>query len=192
LKTAKKNPAGKGGGCHSIASGENTFSQRRGSDVSSKDTFTGEIQPFIGVGAVHFGQPRSEVLTLMGTPSKSFRKVPFATTDTDAFAAAGLHIYYDAEYRVECVEAVQPSTVSFGGIYFLNRRVVDVAREMSEVGYKGADLTYDDLGISLYDEDGIVTCVTVVPRGYHDLSDPNSPASLAKAAAAAWCKARFD
>ncbi|MFN8575171.1 MAG: hypothetical protein U0132_24165 [Gemmatimonadaceae bacterium] len=150
------------------------------------DDFDYEIRPFLGVGMIRFGQPRDDVVRLLGTPSRTFRKVPFATSDTDAFDAAGLHVYYDRGYLVESIDAVAPSAISFDGISFLGRAVEDVVRAMAERGYKDDSLTFNEVGISLYDEGGIVKCVTAFPRGYFDLSNPDSPVSRAKAAAAAW------
>jgi len=37
---------------------------------------------------------------------------------------------------------------------------------------------------------GMVRCVTVFPRAYFDLSNPDGPASRARAAAAAWRRSK--
>ena len=148
--------------------------------------FDSEIRPFLGIGAIRFGQSRADVLQQLGVPTRTFKKVPFATTDTDAFNAIGLIVAYDPRYLVESVDAVAPAAISFDGLSFLGRAVEDIVRAMGGRGYKHNSLTFDEVGISLYEEAGIITSVTAFPSGYFDLDNPNSPASRAKAAAAAW------
>jgi hypothetical protein len=145
-----------------------------------------KIHPFVGVGSIYFGQPRSDVIAMLGTPFKSYRKVPFAPTDTDSYRAIGLHIYYDPEYRVEGIDANDPSTISLNGISFLNRSVEEVVDDLARLGFKSQSLIFEDAGVALFEEDGIVKSVNIFPRGAHDLSDPNSVASRANAALAAW------
>ena len=157
-----------------------------GDGMADADECSWEIHPHRGVGVLTFGQSRSEMRTLLGPPTRSFRKVPFAVTDTDAFNSLGLHVYYDPDYRVESVDAFEPSTVSLDGIAFVARPVDEVVREMEAKGFRHNSLTFEDAGIALFEEDGIVRCVTIFPRGYFDLNDPNSPASRALAAARAW------
>ena len=154
--------------------------------MTRADDFDYEIRPFVGVGSIRFGQPRDNVLKLLGVPSRTFKKVPFATTETDAFGAIGLHIYYDPAYLVQSIDAILPSAISLNGISFLGRAVDDIVQTMAKRGYENDSLTFNDVGISLYEESGIVKCVTAFPRGYFDLSNPDSPTSRAQAAAAAW------
>jgi hypothetical protein len=149
-----------------------------------------EIRPFEGIGPLRFGQARDDVRALLGPPTRGFRKVPFAATEADAFIELGLHVYFSPEYRVETVDAVAPSTATLHGLSFLGRPVEDVVQEMEEFGLRHHSFQFDDAGVGLYEEDGVVRCVTVYPRGCFDLSNPDSPASRALAAAAAW-KARY-
>lgn len=145
-----------------------------------------EIHPFVGVGPICFGQSRDEVLSLLGSPSRTFKKVPFAVTETDAFNEIGLHVYYDSTFHVESIDALVSSGLCFESVVLLNRPVEAVVSEMTFRGYTNESLTFNEIGISLYDVDGIVKCVTIFPKGYFDLSNPDSAASRARAAAAAW------
>jgi hypothetical protein len=149
-----------------------------------------QIRPFLGIGPISFGQPRSEVLALLGPPSKTFKSVPFATTETDWFAELGVKVFYDPSYCVETVDVIGPSTACLGPIVFLGRNVAEVRNQLGELGYQDDSLTFHEAGIALFEEDGLVTSVTVFPRGCFDLSNPDSPLSRANAAAARWYQQR--
>lgn len=166
-------------------------------DGSSANTW--DIRPHAGIGALHFGQARADVLALLGAPSATPKEFPFATTETDTFGALGLHVNYDPAYRIESVDAVAPSTVSLRGVPFLGRRVDDVLCEMAAQGYwcncssalvfgGRSKSTFHDVGILISEERGVVNCITVFPREYYDSSNPDSPASRFCAAYEAWMR----
>jgi hypothetical protein len=130
-----------------------------------------EIVPFTSVGGLCFGTTRHRSRERLGGGSQSFRKVVGAT-ETDAYDALGLHLYFDDEERLEFVEAFEPASPSFRGILLLGRDRGEVAEELTAMGY---DLTQDAYGLrcdgagfALTAPDGIVEGVGVFREGYYD------------------------
>ena len=93
-----------------------------------------EIVPYVGVGPIQFGQTRSQVRSLLGGNVSVFRKGPSASTETDAFNELGLHLHYDAQDRLECIEAWGPCPIYYKDVALLNVGVQEVLARLAGLG----------------------------------------------------------
>lgn len=75
-----------------------------------------DIIPLKGVGPVLFGMHRKEVQSVMGMPTKSFKKTHKARSLTDAFHEGGFQVFFDDQDRVEYIELSSPDD-SFIAVY---------------------------------------------------------------------------
>jgi hypothetical protein len=158
--------------------------------MSSRTESSWEIHPYVGIGILRFGQTRSEVRSLIGNPSKSFKKVPFAENEADAYNSLGFHLYYDTDDRLESVDAWGPSPICFDGIKLVDVPVDSLARELAERGFEHHSYWFDRAGFSLYVVDEVAKCATVFARGYYDMTNTNSAVNRVARAAEAWRKSR--
>jgi len=129
-----------------------------------------EIEPFVGVGVIRFGDTRQQVRDALQRPFESFRKVVGAN-ETDAFDELGLHVYYDGQDRVEAIEGFGSASLTIGGLVLLGRSIDDVDKELSALGHSShptdVGLQYDSAGIALTAPSGVVEGVGVYVRGYY-------------------------
>ena len=129
------------------------------------------IAPYEGVGQLRFGLTRSQVRSLLGGSVSTFRKGPYASTDTDAYDELGLHLYYGNGDRLECIEAWGPCPIHYKGVSLLNASTQEVLERLAGLGLSSRyDDGYflDDGGFALYTPDDVVKAVTVYRRGYYD------------------------
>lgn len=132
---------------------------------------TWKIKPFVGVGTLVFGQQRDSVRDILGEKYHSFKKT-VDENETDAYAALGLHLYYDNDNCLQYIEAFQPADIEFSGISLLARPIAKVFIELQECGCDGAEddigVVYASLGFGLVVSDGVVDGVGVFRKGYYD------------------------
>lgn len=134
-------------------------------------TDTLDIIPFVGTGPLRFGMTRLQVRSLLREEASVFRKGPSATTDTDAFDHLGLHLHYDAQDRLECIEGFGSCPITYKNFSPMNVSLQEVL-----VGLESFGLThryddgyfFDDAGFVLYAPDDVVQAVTVYRKGYFD------------------------
>ncbi|HYP52823.1 MAG TPA: hypothetical protein VEQ42_04750 [Pyrinomonadaceae bacterium] len=113
-----------------------------------------EIRPHEGVGPVRFGMTREEVRAALALPVESFRKSPADEMLTDAFDAAGLHVYYKKPGLCEAVEMAAPAEPVLEGRELLgrpfgeSRRWFESQDESAEADESG--LTSFGYGVGLY------------------------------------------
>ena len=70
------------------------------------------VQPFVGVGIVHFGMSRDEVRRAMPEPPKSFRKAQNSRHEADAFYRNAFQVFYGGDQpSVEYIELSRGSVV---------------------------------------------------------------------------------
>lgn len=130
-----------------------------------------EITPYVGVGPLRFGLTRSQARSLLGTSVSAFRKGPYASTETDAYDGLGLHLHYDGNDRLECIEAWGSCPVYYKDAALLNASVQEVLERLANLGLSSRyDDGYflDDGGFALYAPDDVVKAVTVYRKGYYD------------------------
>ena len=60
------------------------------------------VQLLVGFDNVKFGMERNEIRTLLGDPTREFKKSKFSKVTTDDYSA--YHIFYDKDNRFEAVE----------------------------------------------------------------------------------------
>src|SRR5205814_3061773 len=106
---------------------------------------------------------RQEVRSLLGDGVSVFKRWPY-TRETDAYNALGLHLEYDNDNRLRCVEAFGLCAIYYGDLSLLKRPIESVAGELEKLGLASR---YDDghffdgAGFFLYAPNGIVEGVTV-------------------------------
>jgi hypothetical protein len=83
-----------------------------------------DISPFIGLGPLGFGLLRSQVRVILGGGVVTFKKGPYAEVETDACDRLGLHLHYDIQDRLECIEAFGGCPIYYGGHPLLNTSAV--------------------------------------------------------------------
>ena len=130
-----------------------------------------DIHPFESVGNLKFGNLRVETQRLLKAKPNSFRKAP-GENETDAYDDIGLHLYFDAQDRLEFVEAFEPASVSLYGHKLLGRLADDVERDLDAIGLMAEETDvgrrFPRAGIALSESGGIVDGVGVHVRGYYD------------------------
>ena len=150
--------------------------------MNTEAPLTWDILPHLGVGVVRFGQTRSEVRSLLGDPSRVFRK-GFADTLTDAYMGLGMHFFYDPEDRLESVGSSRQPLFASRGCRFWAFRPTTLCRRAQRGykrgGYEDEPYVFENAGFSLYVVEGVVKAVEVFARGCHDTTNPNSQRSRA-------------
>jgi hypothetical protein len=130
-----------------------------------------DIIPYEGLGSLRFGMTRAEVRSLLGKQFKSFHKGRLASTLTDAYSELGLHLEYDKDDRLRCIEAIASCPVSFNGVALLKRHLDEVLRDCASLGsVPRVDDGYffDGAGFALYVLEDVVKAVTIYRKGYYE------------------------
>jgi hypothetical protein len=128
------------------------------------------VSPLVGAGPLTFGITRSQARALLGDNFTVFRKGSTSTSETDAFDDLGVHLYYDDNQRLECIEIWGECSVFLSGISLLNVPVKDVLANLdaAQLPYHYDDGYFiDNCGCALYAPSDIVKAVTVCRRGYY-------------------------
>jgi hypothetical protein len=128
-----------------------------------------KITSFRSVGPVSFGQSRALVRSALGEKVRSFRKTE-GENETDAYDGLGIHLYYDENDRLEFVEAFAAAVIEFQNIRLIGRNAEQVTRDMQSLGYEGVSdevgYNYDEVGLGLTVDRGVVVGVAVFRKGY--------------------------
>lgn len=138
------------------------------------------ILPYVGLELgsrlLRLGSSRADVRATVGAPFRSFRKVSGSPTESDAFDAMGLYVYYRASDVCEAIEAARPCEPTLGGIRLIDRpfcEARDVLRQLDpklETDEEG--LISHELGLSINapgaaeDDRAPVEALMVFERGY--------------------------
>lgn len=130
-----------------------------------------EIIPFEGLGNLRFGMKRLRVRDLLGDEYDSFRKGASSQL-TDAYNRLGLHLHYDAEDRLEFIEAIPPRCIPvYHGVELMDD-LATVFRRLAKLGYEprydNEGYLFDELGFALYAPMETVEGVSAYRRGYYD------------------------
>jgi hypothetical protein len=158
--------------------------------VNAQSDSTWDMIPGVRVGPLRFGQPRSEVRSILGAPNRVFKKVPFADNTTDAYTELGLHVFYDPDDRLESVDAFAPAPIRFDGIQLVGVPAEAIAEAMAERGYGRGSYDFPEACFSLYVVDEIAESANIFRKGADDITDPNSQRSRARRAAETWRRER--
>ena len=129
-----------------------------------------DIIPYVGVGALRFGMRRPQVRSLLGRGISVFKKGPYAATETDACDELGLHLHYDTEDQLECIEAFGSCPIHYNGVSLLNATTNNVLERLASLGLCSRyddGYFFDDGGFALA-SDEIVKAVTVYRKGYYE------------------------
>jgi hypothetical protein len=130
------------------------------------------IAPYVGVGVLMFGQRRGEIRSILGGDVQRFKKASFDAIDTDAYDKLGLHLEYDHDDRLQCIEAWGPCNIMYRGLHFLERKFDAVLDELTDAGITCRvdrdGCIVDEAGFALFVDGDIVKTVTVARRGYFD------------------------
>ncbi len=130
------------------------------------------ITPFEGLGDLKFGLSRQAVRDLLGPDVRSYRKNKYEPRDTDSYRRLGLHLYYDADDRLEFIETTPPSDPTFQGVHLRDADLGRVLARLADQGYHAteddAGYNFKDLGIGLYVPESAIEAVSVYRRGYYD------------------------
>jgi hypothetical protein len=130
-----------------------------------------DIAPYEGVGPLRFGLTRSQAQSLLGRDVSVFRKGPYASTETDAYDALGLHLHYDGKDRLECIEAWGSCPIYYKDTPLLNASVQEVLERLKNLGLSSRyddGYFFDGGGFVPYAPDDVVKAVTVYRKGYYD------------------------
>jgi hypothetical protein len=136
-----------------------------------------EIEPYVGVGRINFGDTPEQVRAAIGMNADSFVKGESAYP-TDAFDHAGIHVHYRSPGISEAIEMWGPAKPSFEGRKLLGlpyRQLRDwITRLDADVELHDTGLTSQKFGFGLYassaekEPDSPVEGVIVFERGYYD------------------------
>ena len=136
------------------------------------------IRSHVGVGPIRFGMSREAVRSVVATPVRSFLKSPSSRVPTDAFDAAGIHVFYRQDGDCEAIELASPAEPTYEGQALLGRpyhevrawlRSLDDSLEEDDAG-----LTAFRLGFGVFapaassDAEKPVEAVIVFEAGYYE------------------------
>jgi hypothetical protein len=127
------------------------------------------IFPFIGVGPLTFDITRGQARAVLQSTAVGFRKGLETASEADAFDELGIHLHYDGDERLECVELWGARTVLLNGVSLLNLPIVEVLANLdaAHLSYHYDDGYFiDSCGCALYAHDNVVKAVTVYRKGY--------------------------
>lgn len=127
------------------------------------------IQPFVGLGWLRFGQPRQETRRLLNDSPASFLKA--ASKVVDEYRNIGLHLYFDAEEKLEFIEAFAPSNPTYLDLSLLGRNAESVRSDLAALGVScntdEAGFDCPEAGFGATSDDEVVVGVAVFRRGYY-------------------------
>jgi len=133
-----------------------------------------DISPYVGVGPLRFGLTRSQVRSMLGGDVSTFKKGLCSSIQTDAYIRLGLHLHYNEDDWLECIEAFGLCPIFYKGVSLLNTNVQEVLKSLADLGLSSR---YDDgyfldgEGFVLDAPEGVVQAVTVYGKGYYDELD---------------------
>jgi hypothetical protein len=136
------------------------------------------IQPYIGIKdrlsgiELRFNDPRSHIRSLLGECEKSFLKSRLSVSPTDSYEQVGFHLFYDAQDRLNFIEAFPESQLkyeetSFFGMTKSELVLFSKSSDIEILFLDSASCQIDTLGISLYIGDH-VEGTSVFRRGYYE------------------------
>ncbi len=114
------------------------------------------ITPFHGLGPLTFGMAREQARSELGGNFRTFRKTPKAVTDTDAYTALNLHLYYDENYQLNFVEVISgaPFCLRLESVNLFSGSYEEVGKSIEALGHSVVwdpdGPFFPDLGISFY------------------------------------------
>lgn len=129
-----------------------------------------EIIPHVGVGPIRFGMTRAEVRTVLGNDVSVIRKWPY-TREIDAYDALGVHLEYDSDDKLICVEAWGSCPIHYKDCLLLNASAKEVLQKLADLGLRSRyddGYFFDDGGFMLYCPHDIIKAVTVYRPAYYD------------------------
>jgi len=131
-----------------------------------------EIHPFKGLGELRFGQERKQVRASLGSDFSVFQKDE-GENDSDSYDKLGLHLYYDDQDCLECIEAFEPMSPTIFGVSIVGGRMKEVVEKMKKLGHRPNKIDpgyeFDDLGLSFFGTP--IEGVTIFRKGYYDVDD---------------------
>jgi hypothetical protein len=128
------------------------------------------IEPFDSFGPLRFGMTRGEVASALNEAPQQFAK-GFSPNIVEAYNDSGVHAYYDADERLEFIEAFSPCQPSYGDVDLLRADAAATVSELSALGLAMRDdgeggIWFEDHGFALYAPGGRTEGVSVFRRGY--------------------------
>jgi len=135
------------------------------------------IQPYTGLGSLHFGMLRPVVrqgfMDAHDTFTRAEQAFDACDEEVDAYDALGLHLHYDENNALEYIELFPPASPTLEGLRLLDLSLVEIERAMTARGHSvsrdktGLDIR--SLGIGVYSENGSrPQAVSVYREGYYD------------------------
>lgn len=129
-----------------------------------------DIRPFVSIGELRFGESRDNVRGQLGGTFVTFRKGG-GKSSTDAYNELGLHLYFDANDKLEFVEAFSPAEIYIFGIALLGRDQEKVGELLAVRGYEfvrdDVGLQFNALGLGFTAPEGVIEGVALFKRGYY-------------------------
>jgi hypothetical protein len=128
------------------------------------------IEPFETFGPLRFGMTRLEVKNALNEEPREFPK-GFSPNVVEAYNLAGVHAHYDADERLEFIEAFSPAQPVYAGVDLLRADSSATVNDLALLGLSVRDdgqggLWFDEHGFALYAPDGRTEGVSVFRRGY--------------------------
>jgi hypothetical protein len=127
-----------------------------------------EILTYSGVGLLRLGMTSEQAQDIFGRKPEMFQK----TTDTLVENYGGIHLYYDANAKINFIEILRPNRPTFDGLELIGKDIDEISEEFRKRGYGLKNVfdtyQYDDIGVALFVPNSIIKCVSVYVRGYYD------------------------
>ena len=128
------------------------------------------IEPFDSFGPLRFGMTRGEVATALNQEPRQFAK-GFSPNVVEAYNEKGVHAYYDADERLEFIEAFAPCKPSYGDVDLLRADSEATLNALSELGLTARSdgdggVWFDDHGFALFAPSGRTEGISVFRRDY--------------------------
>ena len=131
-----------------------------------------QIHPYVGLGALRFGQRRVDVRKQLGDDYSTFQKAPGVDSETDSYDNLGLHLYYDENDCLEFIEAFSPCEVMYENVQLLRPDLKTVLTDLEDLRmtprYDDQGYFFEDMGFALFASGDAVEGVSVYTKGYYD------------------------
>lgn len=121
--------------------------------------------PYTSVGAIKFGESRSNVRFVMGA-YKEYKKNKFSSNTLDDFG--GCQVFYSKDNTVEAVEVYRNIELIYKGENLFNLNEAELISIFNDTNLMKDEygLTFPSEGVSISLADGVADSILLYERGY--------------------------
>ncbi|MBI5028896.1 MAG: hypothetical protein HZB51_00025 [Chloroflexi bacterium] len=131
-----------------------------------------KLMPYEGLGNLRFSMSRDTIRSMLGDTFTSFKRTQEDLSPIDFYYQLGLQLSYDANERLEFIEAIPPECIPIYDNIELMGDLEGIIKRLTEIGYnsrydKGGYFV-DELGFALYAPMEKIEAVSIYRSGYYE------------------------